>query len=90
MDKEKMTEMFSTIAGAQVWANNKFSSLDDKFLWFNLWYFPQSSDDDAGETYVDQMFRIFDKDGDGSIDFKVTAKIPQVWSRTFFFFRNSW
>ena len=28
MDKEKMTEMFSTIAGAQVSANNKFSSLD--------------------------------------------------------------
>ena len=28
------------------------------------------------------MFRIFDKDGDGSIDFKVTAKNHQVW--TFF------
>ena len=25
----------------------------------------------AGEQYLDQLFRIFDKDGDGSIDFKV-------------------
>merc|ERR1711994_297730 len=24
----------------------------------------------AGEQYLDQLFRIFDKDGDGSVDFK--------------------
>ena len=26
---------------------------------------------DAGDVFLDQLFRIFDKDGDGSIDFKV-------------------
>ena len=31
-------------------------------------YFCQGA---AGEHYLDQLFRIFDKDGDGSIDFKV-------------------
>ena len=31
-------------------------------------YFCQGA---AGEQYLDQLFRIFDKDGDGSIDFKV-------------------
>ena len=25
----------------------------------------------AGELFLNQLFRIFDKDGDGSIDFKV-------------------
>merc|ERR1719483_79929 len=32
---------------------------------------PMSGDGgDAGELFLDQLFRIFDKDGDGSIDFK--------------------
>ena len=29
----------------------------------------------AGEQYLDQLFRIFDKDGDGSIDFKVQERL---------------
>ena len=30
---------------------------------------------DAGEVFLDQLFRIFDKDGDGSIDFKVGRQV---------------
>ena len=37
---------------------------------------------DAGELFLDQLFRIFDKDGDGSIDFKVD--IWWVFSDPFF------
>ena len=35
----------------------------------------------AGEQYLDQLFRIFDKDGDGSIDFKVDCQIQQIHQR---------
>ena len=58
--------------------------MDVKFIKFNPSYnFPQSSEDDSGETYVDQMFRIFDKDGDGSIDFKVPGKKLRFEENTF-------
>lgn len=33
---------------------------------------------DAGEVFLDQLFRIFDKDGDGSIDFKVGIQVLRI------------
>jgi Ca2+-binding EF-hand superfamily protein len=33
---------------------------------------------DAGEVFLDQLFRIFDKDGDGSIDFKVGRQVIRL------------
>jgi Ca2+-binding EF-hand superfamily protein len=37
------------------------------FTFFNGTFFQG----EKGEVFLDQLFRIFDKDGDGTIDFKV-------------------
>jgi hypothetical protein len=33
---------------------------------------------DAGEVFLDQLFRIFDKDVDGSIDFKLGRQVLRL------------
>ena len=36
-----------------------------------------------GEIFMDQLFRIFDKDGDGSIDFKVLSVLLYYISKKY-------
>ena len=38
------------------------------YLSYNLYYLHAQGE--AGDQFLEQLFRIFDKDGDGSIDFK--------------------
>jgi Ca2+-binding EF-hand superfamily protein len=59
LGKEKILEMYSMILPA---GNAKV--LSDKII--NMLRVYKSS-----QVFVDQIFRIFDKDGNGSIDFKV-------------------
>ena len=62
MYKEKIIEMYSLIlpsGNAQV-----FYDLCNAFF-----AFPEK------QVFVDQIFRIFDKDGNGSIDFKVGFRL---------------
>ncbi|XP_023335011.1 neuronal calcium sensor 2 isoform X3 [Eurytemora carolleeae] len=48
---------------------------------------PQDADGEgkSGEQFLDQLFRIFDKDGDGSIDFKEFMIATDMSSREFIF-----
>ena len=66
MDREKMKIMFAAIMPKVKW--NKWTWKEIKVYFIETRYFCQGA---AGEQYLDQLFRIFDKDGDGSIDFKV-------------------
>ena len=74
MDREKMKVMFAAVMPKVVcgWYDDGDGGCCDDvsphtdYWWF--WWFLQGA---AGEQYLDQLFRIFDKDGDGSIDFKV-------------------
>ena len=40
----------------------------------------------SGDQFVEQLFRVFDKDGDGGIDFKVVIRLASV---TIFYLRFS-
>ena len=37
--------------------------------------------EENSKIFVDQMFRVFDKDGDGSIDFKVSDDLFNITDR---------
>ena len=92
MSEDKMKEMFATtVAKSKV----TFSiNIQDQFIlkkifikkFANVVLFSQGG---SGNQFVEQLFRVFDKNGDGGIDFNVCSQAKLVFKSRHNFNRSS-
>ena len=81
MSEEKMREMFATtVAKSKVTFSINIQDKSILKIFFkkfaNVVVFSQGA---SGNQFVEQLFRVFDKNGDGGIDFNVCSQAKLVF-----------